>query len=475
MKAKQAESEQDEESTTVSMSSSITSISPDNPIYRAPDTTAKTSSGSRGPQELSQGIGSMEDTSATTAEVPGKHHTQTIPQTSLEEMTLEQAGMASLEEKATTSLLPVSGEAKSSVVSSLSQQVAALAIDTPFGERTSRTPTMRLQNNRKDSPPMVDDQPLDLEETQPGMNHASSDESLLGRQLHHDRRPTTIFEDPTMILDKEEEEEPQRIEEHPLLSSKKSVSMENLSGLKPSFGSMKRTSQSDHPFRPLYSSTLWLERISQRLLSKHYSRAAAATWIGFWALFLVTCSNYVLTPIRDAIALQVGVEHMPKLTLASTVLAFCSSVPIGWLFEAPDPNRRRLWKRMGLTRGETQGTSLALFYRCFAMILISYAIGFQGIEFLGGLSAPKETTETWLGFTGLFAMAGQGLYIAFFLVVHLMKLHSLSLVWGVTTEAMEYEEVAHKRNQMETGSSKNRLQRLSLVGFGGTLGGILGR
>ena len=110
------------------------------------------------------------------------------------------------------------------------------------------------------------------------------------------------------------------------------------------------------------------------------SPLAAATWIGFWALLHVTCATYVLTPMRDAIALAVGVDLMPQLTLASTVLAFRSSVPIGWLFEAPDPNRRLVWKRMGLTRGETQGTSLALFYRCFASILLSYAIGFPLLE-----------------------------------------------------------------------------------------------
>ena len=72
-----------------------------------------------------------------------------------------------------------------------------------------------------------------------------------------------------------------------------------------------------------------------------YTPFAAATWIGFWALLTVTCANYVLSPMRDAIALTIGVKHIPNLTLASTVLALFSSVPIGWLFEAPDPNRCR--------------------------------------------------------------------------------------------------------------------------------------
>ena len=54
-----------------------------------------------------------------------------------------------------------------------------------------------------------------------------------------------------------------------------------------------------------------------------------------------------------------------------------------------------------------------------------------------------------------------------------MKLHSLSLVWGVTTEAMEYEELARKRKHII--SNKTRLQRLALVSFGGTVGGVLGR
>jgi len=82
----------------------------------------------------------------------------------------------------------------------------------------------------------------------------------------------------------------------------------------------------------------------------------------------------------------------------------------------------------------------------------------------------------------------------FFLVVHLMKLHSLSLIWGVTTEAMEYEETAERRRKENGSSGKSetlspgrngsnnskpsksslRLKRLGFVGFGGTLGGILG-
>lgn len=276
-----------------------------------------------------------------------------------------------------------------------------------------------------------------------------------------------------------------------------------------SSGSTMSRDKKNAVFTPFYTSTWFLEQLSRRLLKRDYSPHAAATWIGFWALLHVTCANYVLTPMRDAIALQVGVKHIPILTLVSTVLAFVSSVPIGWLFEAPDPNRRRLWKRMGLTRGETQGTSLALFFRCFALCLLSYAVGFSLVEWLASAAtkvAKVNGASESIGAAAAVAAAsgaralqdalqpvllaersrwllsdlqvvwqtlGKILYIAFFLVVHLMKLHSLSLVWGVTTEAMEYEEVARKKSQMD--SNKTRLQRLALVGFGGTLGGILGR
>jgi hypothetical protein len=221
-------------------------------------------------------------------------------------------------------------------------------------------------------------------------------------------------------------------------------------------------------FTPMFSSTRFFETISTHM--RHAD--SLPTWIGFWALFNVTCANYVLTPMRDAIALAVGVNHIPKLTLASTLLAVVSSVPIGWLFEAPDPMRRKLWKRMGLTRGETQGTSLALFYRMFALSLLSYAIGFKLVDYFRqeGLSHGESSLLGAMGGT-----LGTAIYVAFFLVVHLMKLHSLSLLWGVTTEAMEYEEVAKKRMRGSTEGSKTRLQRMAYVGFGGTLGGILGR
>jgi len=127
---------------------------------------------------------------------------------------------------------------------------------------------------------------------------------------------------------------------------------------------------------------------------------------------------------------------------------------------------------MGLTRGETQGTSLALFYRCFALSLLSYAVGFKIVKwYKSDAHALTEQNDGWA--LSLLTIVGQVMYVAFFLVVHLMKLHSLSLVWGVTTEAMEYEDAARKRNNDMT-NSKTRLQRLAFVGFGGTLGGILG-
>jgi len=228
---------------------------------------------------------------------------------------------------------------------------------------------------------------------------------------------------------------------------------------------VQSTNKKRPTFVPMFLISKLLEQVS------HYMRHSdsPSTWIGFWAMLLVTCANYVLQPMRDAIALAVGVEHIPKLTLASTLLAVISSVPIGWLFEAPDPMRRKVWKRMGLTRGETQGTSLALFYRMFAMSVLSYAIGFKMVDYFG-TSESTASEQQW----SLYATLGQLLYVAFFLVVHLMKLHSLSLVWGVTTEAMEYEEVAQKR-MGNSGGSKSRLKRMAFVGFGGTLGGIFGR
>jgi len=225
-------------------------------------------------------------------------------------------------------------------------------------------------------------------------------------------------------------------------------------------------------------------------------------------------SNYMLGPMRDAAALKVGVTHIPILTLASTILALASSVPMGWLFEAPDPSRRgRIWGRVGLTRGETQGTSLALFLRCFAICLIGYAFSFKLLDLLANAwsngdddedaaaSEEIDNTElfrlegesfsTYLSRAGSMVLGkfGKVFYVAFFLVVHLMKLHSISLMWGVTSEAMEYEEQAELRALRKMGkqddgvasgngkSSKQtgaRLKKLAFVGFGGTLGGIIG-
>lgn len=325
-----------------------------------------------------------------------------------------------------------------------------------------------------------------------------------------------------------------------------------------------------------------LSALSQKFVpNRSQTTHGGSALAGFSALLLVTCANYMLGPMRDAAALAVGVSHIPALTLASTVLALGSSVPVGWLFEAPDPRRRKTWKRMGLTRGETQGTSLALFYRVFAFLLLSYALGFKMVDMFGAKSGAmtsrgdEDITEstiavvwtfflrlgqrvgmpmdhfvvslenlasriphieqytssihllsTWqnfqdvsipshfvYGFKSVISQFGSIIYIMFFLVVHLMKLHSLSLIWGVTTEAMDYEENAELRQMLEkekkssgdltrnTGSgglvklggeqldessdrnnggrkqskSQLRLKRLAFVGFGGTLGGIIGR
>jgi hypothetical protein len=147
-------------------------------------------------------------------------------------------------------------------------------------------------------------------------------------------------------------------------------------------------------------------------------------------------------------------------------------------------------------------------------------------SFLGeALSLHKEESIASLSFRAVSTVVnrfGSIIYIMFFLVVHLMKLHSLSLIWGVTAEAMEYEENAERRRQTmkekeedrmsmtksrsagglvlcggggfgkgnveekpmpsqsqgsggKTSHSALRLKRLGFVGFGGTLGGILGR
>jgi hypothetical protein len=355
------------------------------------------------------------------------------------------------------------------------------------------------------------------------------------------------------------------------------------------------TIPSIYTYTPNSFSGKLLTSISCRFVPTHQQQTHGGSALaGFLALLLVTCANYMLGPMRDAAALAVGVSHIPALTLASTVLALGSSVPVGWLFEAPDPRRRRVWKRMGLTRGETQGTSLALFYRVFAFLLLSYALGFKLVDQFGKRSYGSDTNEVddaddesaitvvgtfflrlglgmgipvtnmissaegfardILGYQqqivpsstlsvsiqsalemyseesipSLFLHAckclvnkfGEVIYIMFFLVVHLMKLHSLSLIWGVTMEAMEYEENAEKlrasrdsgrssttscsptfseerrlggspggkrrdgdNNSFGNGSqasaklskSAQRLKRLGFVGFGGTLGGIIGR
>jgi len=244
-------------------------------------------------------------------------------------------------------------------------------------------------------------------------------------------------------------------------------------------------------FTPQYFCTKIAYAISRRVFDDANDDFAVATCLGFWAYLNVSCANLILKPIMDAVVLELGVENQPKLILASSILAFLSSVPIGWLFEAPDPKRRKVFKKMGMTRGETQGTSLALFYRLFAFCATSYAIGFKLVdtEWIFGTNNDGDEGKKWVMITFLFKKWYQCVYIAFFLVIHLMKLHSTSLVWGVTTEAMEYEEIARKQHEnnssqsnrrgidntpIKTKKAKTRFQRLARIQLGGTLGSIWG-
>lgn len=278
----------------------------------------------------------------------------------------------------------------------------------------------------------------------------------------------------------------------------------------------KRPSSSLYTYTPTSRTGRTLTYLVPYLIKSPTHRGSALP--AFICLLFVTCANYMLAPMRDAAALAVGVAHIPSLTLASTWLALISSVPIGWLFEAPDPTRRHtnFRKKWGFTRGETQGTSLALFYRVFEIFLFLYAIAFKLVELseipeskvcqiLHFLYTSLPKFPYWLALDGeqigkhIQMKVGKIGYVAFFLIVHLMKLHSISLIWGVTSEAMEYEEHAEIRegkveldqdnnNESNTNNtntntkstsggkqqSKIRLKRLAFVGFGGTMGGILG-
>ena len=260
------------------------------------------------------------------------------------------------------------------------------------------------------------------------------------------------------------------------------------------------------------------------LTPKHPALHGGSSLAGFLALLLATCVNYMLGPMRDAAALAVGVEYIPTLTLISTLLAIVSSVPIGWLFEAPDPNRRmRMLQRFKLgfmTRGETQGSSLALFYRFFAIFLAFYAVGFKVLEMMDTATVPlqdNEAAKSILGHIVAFARRYDKVgYSIFYLFIHLMKLHSISLIWGVASESMEFEEITETRekrrrtvelanamarkqyssendisqkseynapikdslpvkgNNGKSSSSRIRLEKLAFVGLGGTIGGIGG-
>jgi hypothetical protein len=245
--------------------------------------------------------------------------------------------------------------------------------------------------------------------------------------------------------------------------------------------------QSARPPSPFSNDTI-AGKILTSIYHKIHRTRSPATFAGFFSLLILTMANYMLGPMRDAAALKVGVSYIPLLTLVSTILALASSVPVGWLFEAPNPERKgRSWRGwIGLTRGETQGTSLALFLRCFAVCLFGYAFSFMLIDCFkrkatdigadadidAGMDKDKDIfneiyqigafneNETVIEYvikiaSFLLEKSGKAFYVMFFLLVHLMKLHSISLMWGVTSEAMEYEEQAELRAQRKANMNAN--------------------
>jgi len=262
------------------------------------------------------------------------------------------------------------------------------------------------------------------------------------------------------------------------------------------------SNQTTRPPSP-FSNDTFAGQVLTALSNKFNSKRSPATFAGFLSLLILTMANYMLGPMRDAAALKIGVSNIPLLTLVSTILALASSVPVGWLFEAPNTDRKgRSWRdRVGLTRGETQGTSLALFLRCFAACLFGYAFSFMLIDFFKqnsgnsgngsdndngsnndngngngngndnhhhdkeilneiyriGIFDENETVMEYALKIASFVLekSGKAFYVMFFLVVHLMKLHSISLMWGVTSEAMEYEEQAESRAKRVANANMN--------------------
>jgi len=190
-------------------------------------------------------------------------------------------------------------------------------------------------------------------------------------------------------------------------------------------------------YSPIYTSVRFLFRLNRYLQRSHLDHST--TLLGFWLLLVLQAAQSLVAPTRDALLVTIGVSHLPALTVGTTLLALCATVPTAWIMEAPNPSRSPWMRKCGLTRGDTQGTSLALLDRVYAVVCFTAAL------------APPYCQWT--------------IYTVFYLLGHVLKLHVVSLVWGVVTESMEYESASN---------DNRRLQRLGWMGLGGTVGTLLG-
>lgn len=141
-------------------------------------------------------------------------------------------------------------------------------------------------------------------------------------------------------------------------------------------------------------------RLLQRVVAVQPDEMRAVGWCWLYA-FALLAANYILTPIRDQMAIAGGTRNLPWLFAATLVGTVLLNIPFGWLV-------KRLPRRK----------FISLTYRFLAVMLLLFAVA---------MHLASGTQSVWLG-------------RFFFIWISITNLFAISVFWQLNVDLFSPEQ-----------------------------------
>lgn len=127
-------------------------------------------------------------------------------------------------------------------------------------------------------------------------------------------------------------------------------------------------------------------RLLQHVVAVRHDEMRAVGWCWLYA-FVLLAANYILTPVRDQMAIAGGTRNLPWLFAATLVGTVLLNIPFGWLV-----------KKLPRSR------FISLIYRFFAAMLLLFAVA---MHFASGTQSAwvGRLFFIWISITNLFAIS----------------------------------------------------------------------